>query len=496
MGIKPFLYYFQDNYFVFSTELKSIVKLPLVETEIDNLYLRDKAIGIFDAPNKTAWKNIIRLRAANMLYFNDNDIVKNQYWQPVYKRNPYIKTEQQSAEGLQRILEKVIADHTRVIGGVGVPLSGGLDSSTIACLAAKKLAVENKQLTTVSSVLHPESKEGDIKDEMEYIEEVLKQEKNIDANFIYDTDFEFLINLEEIFNRHYTTVNYFYYVDEGLYKKFNSKSVRRSVSGYLGDITASNRKISPLPNLFLSGKLNTFFKLARLIKKKGDDNLFFFVKINIIKPVLPFFLLKIGYHFLGRKPPWDITSIPLILSDKEKKSLEKKKISYFRNTIKYQHDIAKNIWPSSFEPIGEDFDCGSSHYQLEITYPFIDRRVVEFLLEIPIEHFYAGGLKRGLIRKAMEKILPEKIKDRKTKHPYSPAHYHITKKYLPAIKSILKNKVLEDYIGHLLDNKKVDIQLESVAMSKSSHNFDINYVSFLKTIILVSFTNWSIQKNK
>lgn len=39
MGIKPFLYYFQDNRFIFSTELRAIVKLPIITTEIDKNYL-------------------------------------------------------------------------------------------------------------------------------------------------------------------------------------------------------------------------------------------------------------------------------------------------------------------------------------------------------------------------------------------------------------------------------------------------------------------------
>ncbi|NSW94704.1 MAG: asparagine synthetase B, partial [Bacteroidales bacterium] len=38
MGVKPFLYYYKDGRFVFSTEIKAIVKLELVNTEIDQIY--------------------------------------------------------------------------------------------------------------------------------------------------------------------------------------------------------------------------------------------------------------------------------------------------------------------------------------------------------------------------------------------------------------------------------------------------------------------------
>ena len=58
-------------------------------------------------------------------------------------------------------------------------LSGGLDSSAVACIAARELRKQGQRLTAVCSVL-PEDHSGPEVDEREYIEYVRSQEDNID----------------------------------------------------------------------------------------------------------------------------------------------------------------------------------------------------------------------------------------------------------------------------------------------------------------------------
>ena len=70
MGVKPFLYHIKDHLLVFSTELKSIVRLSFVKTKVDNRLLRDQAFNIWDQQQKTIWENIFRLAPAHTLLLN------------------------------------------------------------------------------------------------------------------------------------------------------------------------------------------------------------------------------------------------------------------------------------------------------------------------------------------------------------------------------------------------------------------------------------------
>jgi asparagine synthase (glutamine-hydrolysing) len=67
-------------------------------------------------------------------------------------------------------------------------------------------------------------------------------------------------------------------------------------------------------------------------------------------------------------------------------------------------------------------DRMSMHASLEVRVPFCDWRIAELLYRVPWEMKDAGGWEKGLLRKAMEGLLPEKVLWRK-KSPY-PKTFH------------------------------------------------------------------------
>lgn len=491
MGVKPFLYYYQDGRLAFSSELKSLVKLPFVETEIDCLVLRDDAIGLYDLPNKTAWKNIIRLQAAHHLTFNQGIFRKERYWDLEAKENPNLKTEEQSAQMLRELLIKVIEDHTRVQGTVGIPLSGGLDSSTIACIAARKFAKQNKTIVTASSVLHPTRDRGEFQDEMEYINEVLHQEPNIDPTFVYHTDLEFLKELDSKFEKHYAPVVYSHYVDDALNSQFEKKEVRRVLSGTLGDMTTSNSTILPLPNLLIQGKFKTYYSLSKRYRENMRLPFWSHLRRNVVQPMIPIYIQDFFYFLLGKNTPWEISEFPLSLNKMDQRIVSRRMKLMYENYYMATFKIQNNIWSTDFENFGEGWDCGPSHFQLEYTYPLLDRRIVEFLVQVPVAHFYAGGLKRGLIRKAMLGILPEKIRLRMNKLPYSPADELIYNRDLSKIQFLLKGEEFQRVVNDFFDIVKLNLTIEVILSSKKSRNFLPIYWSTISVSVLTKYIHWA-----
>ena len=67
-------------------------------------------------------------------------------------------------------------------------------------------------------------------------------------------------------------------------------------------------------------------------------------------------------------------------------------------------------------------DRMSMYHGLEVRVPFCDYRIAEYLYRIPWEYKDYQGMEKGLLRYAMEGILPEKVLYRK-KSPY-PKTYH------------------------------------------------------------------------
>jgi asparagine synthase (glutamine-hydrolysing) len=74
---------------------------------------------------------------------------------------------------------------------------------------------------------------------------------------------------------------------------------------------------------------------------------------------------------------------------------------------------------------------------IDVVYPFLDRRVVEFLLAIPFDQIVRPGMNRSLHRRAMAALLPESVMRRKGKRALDEAFYRGLVREAQAWRSIL-----------------------------------------------------------
>jgi asparagine synthase (glutamine-hydrolysing) len=496
MGVKPFLYYFEENRIVFSTELKSIVKLPFVDTTIDQIYMRDRSITLLDKTTQTTWKKISRLSPAKTIQFNKHVLNISQYWKPIYKRNLIYKTEQDSASALKVLIERAISDRIRTIGQVGITLSGGLDSSAIACIAAKKLESAGKNLFSVSSVVDAAMAENCEEDELEYIELVLNQHKNIKPSYVYHSDLSMQENIDTHFDRAYTTANDFHYIDVALYSRLKLKSVNRVLNGYLGDETVSNKSSYFMSHLFFSGKIIPYFKILVKFKRQSNSTYIKLLSHHIVFPILPKFILRFIYRLYGRKTSkyeLNFNKLPIICNKDEINKLKKRDLNHDKR--QFISNISPYIWNTDNEYFEEEWDCKSSYFNIEIAYPFADRRIIELLMQIPLEHYYAEGLPRGLLRHAMQEIMPEEIRLRKDKGYFSPGFYQIFRNDIATVIKKMDQLSIDNPLYSLL-NKKIFIkELKKHSAQIKNTIFD-NYIILDQTSVWIAFNFWYDKKLK
>jgi asparagine synthase (glutamine-hydrolysing) len=140
MGEKPLHYGVFDGLLVFGSELKGILAHPQAsakrELDIEGLqkYL---ALEYVPAPS-SIFKGIHKLPPSHYLLVENGQINTGCYWEP--KIDDRIGSEQDAVDALMERLERSI--RLRLIADVplGVFLSGGIDSSTIAALASKQVS--------------------------------------------------------------------------------------------------------------------------------------------------------------------------------------------------------------------------------------------------------------------------------------------------------------------------------------------------------------------
>jgi len=144
MGEKP-LYFgtFKNDAgsaFVFASELKSLLTHPAVERRLNLRALRKYLSYEFVPSPYTMLEGVRKLRPAHRLIFERGEWREERYWELRYEKERLRLSEEEAVEELHRRLRE--AARIRLISDVplGVLLSGGIDSSSIAAMACEAAA--------------------------------------------------------------------------------------------------------------------------------------------------------------------------------------------------------------------------------------------------------------------------------------------------------------------------------------------------------------------
>src|ERR1051326_3367224 len=134
-GEKPLYWGIFDNTLLFASEPKVLLAHPSVKPALNLQALRQylsfdyvpAPLSIYDALNK--------LPAAHKLTLEDGRVYVERYWRLSYKTAEPVPTENEAAEHLRDLMADAV--RMRLVSDVplGVLLSGGVDSSSVAALA-------------------------------------------------------------------------------------------------------------------------------------------------------------------------------------------------------------------------------------------------------------------------------------------------------------------------------------------------------------------------
>ena len=143
IGIKPlYLSLSQDKQWVFSSEIKSILKHPNVKKEINNYALNHYLTFIVSPPPITLYEDIYKVPAGHRIEIDHLGNAKSiKWWDCMPSKHNTLTTkdisETEALDKLENLLTKSIS--RRMISDVnfGVLLSGGVDSSIITAIMSK-----------------------------------------------------------------------------------------------------------------------------------------------------------------------------------------------------------------------------------------------------------------------------------------------------------------------------------------------------------------------
>ena len=424
MGVKPLFYSINNKNIIFASEIKAILANPMVKAQIDREGITELfALGPAVVPGKAIYKNILEIAPANCLLISKENIKVWEYWKVTLQENK--ETVEEAAEHVRLLLFDAIK--RQLVGDVPICtfLSGGLDSSAISAIAAEEFRNRGKILNTYSI---------DYKDNEKYFKSSLFQPTS---------DKYWAFRMAEFIKSNHKNVVLNH---KDLVLALKESTLARDLPG-MADVDSS---------------LLLFCKEIRknfVVSLSGEcaDEIF---------GGYPWYTNE---EMLNAKTfPWSraVGMRKSILNEKIKKfNIEEcaeyeylktlKEVPHFENEDKKNYRMKEmfylNLKWFMVNLLNRKDRC-SMYNSLEVRVPFADIRIVEYAFNLPVEIKLLHGREKGILRKALEGILPEDIVYRK-KSPYPKTHNPI---YTEMVCKEM-NKILSDNQSPILEliDKKV-----------------------------------------
>src|ERR1019366_2310115 len=202
MAERSFFYYETSGLFAFSSAPKGLFALPFVPRTVDRQSVADFMVMSANEPGSSYFSGVHRLQAGHLIVVEGGKVKSRQYRGLDTGREIRFRRDGDYVEAFTALFDRVVADHLRSLTPVGVSLSGGLDSTTIAASAALKLRQENLPLHTFTAVpsagFSGALPQGWYADETPFVEAMARKYDNLDVHFIRSSGF-YLAGLDSFF---------------------------------------------------------------------------------------------------------------------------------------------------------------------------------------------------------------------------------------------------------------------------------------------------------
>jgi asparagine synthase (glutamine-hydrolysing) len=164
-GIRPFYYVETASLLAFASYPDALLALPDVSTELDEISVADFLLfGTQQDPHRSMYRSIACLPPASTLALSANRTSLRRYWSLPERGSTRFRKRSEYVEEFRHLLEQAVTDRLPA-GPVAVQLSGGMDSSSIAAIAADWSRASGHQVLAVNAScksLIPEDEEGEL----------------------------------------------------------------------------------------------------------------------------------------------------------------------------------------------------------------------------------------------------------------------------------------------------------------------------------------------
>lgn len=465
-GIAPFFYTLVDGLFLFGSEIKAILEHPSVPKEVDLVGL-DQILsfpGIISP--RTMFRNIASLRSGHSIQLRRGGTPEQrQYWDLVYPpagEGASHGSESRFVEELTDHLVRAVRYRLQADVPIGLYLSGGLDSSLVAAIAAELTPGERLQSFSI-----------------DFPEWVISEGRyqRLMAEKVNSLHSEVLFGNEEITSRLKRVV---YHSETPLRETFNtaahalSESVRaRGIkavlagqgadelfAGYVGYRFDQMRRAAPRKL-----DLNEVLEARQRQRVWGDPSFFYESQHHALQGTK-------ARLYAGHLDPREIDCLDFFVIDRER--IRGTDVVHKRSYVDFKLRLSDHLLSGH----GDRMTFANS---VECRYPFLDQDLVEFARTIPPGLKLNNFKEKYILKRTAERYLPAEIISREK--------FGFT---APGSPELLKQN--DEYIGDLLSYSRIKREgyfdpdtVEALKKEYSRPGFRIN-VPYDQDLLIVVIT--------
>jgi asparagine synthase (glutamine-hydrolysing) len=446
-GIKPFYYARIGNLFIFSNTLDCVRQHPAVTKELNESAVGDFLLFGLNYNNATTtFRDIQRLPPAHTLVVSSDKLEIRRYWYPPTQQRIRYNRNEDYLERFTELLNAAIADRLPA-NRVGICLSGGLDSGSMATIAQEFSrnhggVPEVISYTVGYDSLIPDEEPAcarELADHLGIANRYLALDKIQFFEKWGDPKYHLSEPIEDPMSAGF--FEYFQMVSSECRVALNGegadnlmhfqmwpyiKELRRNQQwSRLATETAWFLWVRPFPWLGIRSRIQSFAE-----KVKGQNGLPAWIAPEFIKRE-------------GLEERWNECTGPGFPCER-----------HLSRTWAHASMLLPH-WTSFFE----SQDPGATRCTVEVRYPFLDLRMVDYLLAIPA---FPWTYKKKLLREAMINKMPERLRLRpKTPLSADPTAIKVRDCGLQWIKrKPLSERVCDFVVPSMLDGFHVTIDVE------------------------------------
>jgi asparagine synthase (glutamine-hydrolysing) len=414
LGLNVVMYHKTDQTFAFATMPKGLFALPDVPRELNEEKMADFLVLNHADHKTTFYRTIFRVRPAHLMTVTGNGaLTERRYWSPADIRPVRLGSDQAYAEGLRACLDRTVRRQMRSAHPIGCFLSGGLDSSSVAALAARALAEQGQRLAAFTQVPRegfagpvPHGRYGD---ETPYVEAIRAALGNIDVTYVRNNELDDFADLERLFLvleapvRNPSNLGWVLAIP----RLAREQGRRVLLGGLWGNYTISWPGWSQTVDHLLQGRLVTAFRQWRMYYRNSPDSRAVAFRKLFIEPLAPDKLAWWAYRRRHKEgEPWS-THSPIRPQYAAAMGIEARARAAGHDLL-YRMRRGERAASLTLADLFGDWNAAEQAlHGVQTRDPTADIDVIAYCFGVPPEQYLAEGVDRSLVRRAMWGLLPE-----------------------------------------------------------------------------------------